>query len=227
MGKKNINFPSESALQNDRSTHLGNAQSYLHEVRQINYRLTGPNTKLSDQDIFRLLELSDDCARTLKKYLSPRSNNAMEKDALLNKIDKEISQTNINTDFQREIDWLRSFGECFATSCEDFVGSNPPIRVQSMQELYKQSIRFRSQFGELYSKKKVKFQVIRDNFDNYRKSVFQVICGTALVCDDGIKYYKPRKEAFSTDSIWLGSRIFLFGGDKILELGNAEEKLLS
>ena len=120
--KRRAKLPSKSTFQNDRSNHLSDVKSYLHLIRRVflKYQRYGIEI-VTDHDVYRLFELSDACARKLKKYINPRG--FMREDELLLRIDSDISKETISSKFGKEISWLRKFDDCLAERCSQFIES--------------------------------------------------------------------------------------------------------
>lgn len=171
--------------------------------------------EITDQDILKLLELTDKCSNTLKKYVNAR--NFMAKDELISAISMELDENPSYEAFDHETKWLNDkFGNLCVEACQQFIQSESEANIQSMKILYRRIIVFREQFRHLYESADV-----RGNFERYLDEILKVAIGTALVCEDGLKYYKPAQ--FSARSIWLGSRMFLQGTDNLLQLASAGE----
>ena len=109
------------------------------------------------------------------------------------------------------------FGELCVKNCQDFIQSEIEADIQSVNVLYKQIIAFREQFKRICES----VDIVRDNFQRYIDESLRIAIGTALVCEDGLKYYK--QTGFSVRSIWLGSRMFLAGTESLLDLGKLGE----
>ncbi len=214
--RKKYNEPSRHAIRNDRGNYLGNAQGHLHLVVNLTkkFRDSGA-TESKDQVISKLIELTDKCSSTLKQYINAR--NFMEKDELNAEIRKELGKSQTYTEFDLETRWLsHKFGELCVASCQQFIESGAEANIQSMESLYNRIVEFREQFRRIYDSAD-----LRGNFESHLDEILKIAIGTALVCEDGLKYYKST--GFSARSIWLGARMFLVGTETLLQLGNAGE----
>jgi hypothetical protein len=210
MGKTNHKEPSIETLRNDRSNHLGNAQNHLYLVVRIarRFRESGIES-ITDQDVYKLIELGDKCSNTLKKYLNAR--NFMSKDQLLKAISDELAENLPYSEFDNEIAWLSKFGEICVQNCSTFIHSEINTNINSMGDFYNHIVMFREGFNRVYDT-----QNIKENFEEYLNEILKIAIGTALVCEDGLKYYKPNS-TFSARSVWLGSRMFFHGATSLLE----------
>jgi hypothetical protein len=210
MGKINRKEPSIETLRNDRSNHLGNAQTHLYLVVRIARRFKESGIEsITDQDVYKLIELGDKCSNTLKKYLNAR--NFMSKDQLLKVISDELSENLPYSEFDHEIAWLSKFGEICVENCNTFIHSEINTSINSMSDFYKHIIMFREEFSRVYDT-----QNIKEHFEEYLNEILKIAIGTALVCEDGLKYYK-QNSTFSARSVWLGSRMFFHGATSLLE----------
>jgi len=209
MGKPKQKEPSIETLRNDRSNHLGNAQNHLYLVVRIarKYEESGIES-ITDQDVYKLIDLGDKCSNTLKKYLNAR--NFMRKDELLKTISNELSENLSYSVFDHELAWLSKFGEVCVNNCNTFIQNEISTNINSMSDFYKHIVEFREEFSRIYDT-----QNIKEHFEDYLNEILKIAIGTALVCEDGLKYYKPNS-AFSARSVWLGSRMFFHGATSLL-----------
>lgn len=218
--------PSSVALKNDRKNHLGNSQRHLHSVSAIarKFYQSGRHA-ITDRDINKLIDLSDKCSQTLKKYLNTR--NFMRKDQMLKAIDNELGMTLPYSGFDNEIDWLGQFGEVCVDNCNRFIQneviSSASGGILTINDLYQQIIRFREELDDLTPPLRYTDpDDIQDNIESYLQEVLKIANGTGLVCEDGLKYYGSTSNAatlkFSARSIWLGSKMYFHGTKRLLAL---------
>ncbi|NJO50996.1 MAG: hypothetical protein HC840_17845 [Leptolyngbyaceae cyanobacterium RM2_2_4] len=171
---------------------MSDVKIYVHLIKGVSlkYQRSGIES-ITDYDICRLFELSDDCVRKLKKYINPRG--FMYEDEFLAKIEEDIVKEKLDSKFTAEIDWLQQFDRCFAERCSQFINSERRVRLDSTESLYQYCIRFREQFGSIYSIDQINIEGIRSNFEQFLEEILNIASGTALFCDDGIKFYKERR----------------------------------
>ncbi len=227
MSKEKYREPSKFTLENDRSNHLGNAQNHLRSVTRIARKFNENNkdiNKITYRDVGELFTLTDKCSDTLRKYINLR--NYMDKDQMVKQINNDLKNGQSYTTFDQEKNWLNRFDQCCVVSCESFVQSQVPIKLQSIQDLYRNIITFRSEFGRTYARNNFDYQQIKERFQEYLNEALQIASGTGLVCEDGLKYYNS-SSSFYTRSIWLGSRMFLNGANNLLQIGGSEQSLIS
>ncbi|MEH2422650.1 MAG: hypothetical protein V7K48_17565 [Nostoc sp.] len=227
MSKENYREPSKFTLKNDRSIHLGNAQNHLRSVVRIARKFNNNNydiNQITSRDVGELFTLTDKCSDTLRKYINLR--NYMNKDQMVKHINSNLRNSLSYTTFDEEKSWLKRFDNSCVVSCDIFIQNQVQIKLQSIQELYRNIITFRSEFGHTYDRNNFDYQQIKERFQEYLNEVLQIASGTGLVCEDGLKYYNCSSN-FYTKSIWLGSRMFLNGTNNLLRIGGSEQSLIS
>ncbi|BBD64610.1 hypothetical protein NIES4072_17280 [Nostoc commune NIES-4072] len=226
MSKVKHREPSDFTLKNDRSNHLKNAQSHLRSVAIIARNFNNHNdiSKIADGDVGKLFNLTDDCSDTLKKYINIRKH--MNKDQMVKRINSDLTKSPSYTTFDQERDWLKRFDNSCVVSCDVFIQNQVQINLRSLEDLYRNIITFRSEFGRTYARNNFDYQLIRERFQEYLNGVLQIASGTGLVCEDGQRYYDSNLN-FQTRSIWLGSRMFLNGASNLLKIGGSQKSLIS
>ncbi|QKQ73345.1 hypothetical protein [Nostoc sp. TCL240-02] len=203
MSKKKYREPSKFTLENDRSIHLANAQNHLRSVTRIARKFNENNydiNKITYRDVGELFTLTDKCSDTLRKYINLR--NYMDKDQMVRHINSDLRNSPSYTTFDQEKTWLNRFDTSCVLSCDVFIQKQVQINLQSIQELYRNIITFRSEFGRTYDRNNFDYQLIKERFQEYLNEVLQIASGTGLVCEDGLKYYNS-SSVFYTRSIWL------------------------
>jgi len=224
MSKDKYKEPSKFTLKNDRSIHLANAQNHLRSVVRIARKFNNNSSDIQYRDVGELFTLTDKCSDTLRKYINLR--NYMDRDQMVKHINIDLKNSLSYTTFDQERTWLNKFDNSCVTSCDIFIQKQVPINPQSIQDFYRNIIRFRSEFGRTFDRNNFDYQLIKERFQDYLNEVLQIASGTGLVCEDGLKYYHSSSN-FSTRSIWLGSRMFLNGANNLLQIGGSEQSLIN
>lgn len=224
MSKDKYKEPSKFTLKNDRSIHLANAQNHLRSVVRIARKFNNNSSDIQYRDVGELFTLTDKCSDTLRKYINLR--NYMDRDQMVKHINIDLKNSLSYTTFDQERTWLNKFDNSCVASCDIFIQKQVPINPQSIQDFYRNIIRFRSEFGRTFDRNNFDYQLIKERFQDYLNEVLQIASGTGLVCEDGLKYYHS-SSSFSTRSIWLGSRMFLNGANNLLQIGGSEQSLIN
>lgn len=225
MSKQKYREPSILTLKNDRSNHLENAQSHLRSVVIIARKFQKNN--ITSQDVVKLFNLTDKCSDTLRKYINLR--NYINKDPMVKHINTDLRTSPSYSTFDQEINWLNRFDNSCVLSCDVIIQNQVKINLGTIQDLDRNIITFRSEFGRrypIYAHNSFDYQPIIERFQEYLNEVLQIASGTGLVCEDGLRYYNSSSD-FQTRSIWLGSRMFLNGANNLLRIGGSEQSLIS
>jgi hypothetical protein len=210
---------SESSVRNHRKNLLSDARKHIQSVSTIaeKYQAHGL-TSITDQDIRNLINLSDKCSNTLKKYIKNRWF-SISQDPMLAYVHSEFQSINspstTYTLFDHETEWLRRFGSMFGDRCDFFIETQVTNNLSIVLpiQLYSQICDFRNRLG----RNSINPVAIRGNFETYLDEVSKIASGTGLVCEDGFRYYVETTD-FSSRSIWLGSQMFLSGAESLLRL---------